>query len=545
MDRFCRLFARYAEARLTLERTGPVLADGTQVARLRYRSGRLEVTGRTRCDRLVLRDCGVEQAATLGPPGADGTRPFSIELPFAVGPITLVGARAQTLPTFTPFRLARARVALMPRFAFALALALPDLTRARWHRDAEARERARIRLGLSDGPLAPRIAARDLARAETPLPCALRSAAAVGTPPLAVFVAHRMGGGAEADLRRRLRTEIADRNAAIVLRVGAFTDWDIEVHRADGITRAAVEDEATVQRLMAMIPDRRIVYGCAVGAPDPLGVPGLVRDLAAGRDLEVLLHDYFVVSPSYTLLGRDGRYHGLPRPGTATGGDPAHRAWRPDGCDVALEDWQAAWGALLRAAQRITAFSPVSAALVGRAYPDISARIMIAPHALHSPVARLAPPPAQRVPVIGVLGHIGPHKGAAVLADLGAELARTGAARLVVIGTVEPALPPRQGVTVHGPYRLDDLPLLAARHGICGWFIPSIWPETFSFTTHEALATGLPTVTFDLGAQAEAVTKAAAGGAAAGTLPLSLTEAPRALAEGLVGLIARPRSPHV
>lgn len=41
--------------------------------------------------------------------------------------------------------------------------------------------------------------------------------------------------------------------------------------------------------------------------------------------------------------------------------------------------------------------------------------------------------------------------------------------------------------------------------------MPSIWPETFSFVTHEALATGLPVYGFDIGAQGEALRRAPNG----------------------------------
>ena len=34
-----------------------------------------------------------------------------------------------------------------------------------------------------------------------------------------------------------------------------------------------------------------------------------------------------------------------------------------------------------------------------------------------------------------------------------------------------------------------------------------IWPETFSYTTHEAVATGLPVLAFDIGAQGETVAR--------------------------------------
>ena len=69
------------------------------------------------------------------------------------------------------------------------------------------------------------------------------------------------------------------------------------------------------------------------------------------------------------------------------------------------------------------------------------------------------------------------------------------------------------------------------RHGITCWLIPSVWPETFSFTTHEALATGLPVWAFDLGAQGAAAARQPHG--QGGVLPLALAQTPGALAEAL------------
>ena len=75
------------------------------------------------------------------------------------------------------------------------------------------------------------------------------------------------------------------------------------------------------------------------------------------------------------------------------------------------------------------------------------------------------------------------------------------------------ALQPRPGHTVLVPAcgTGQDLPGLVARYGITDWLVPSVWPETFSYTTHEALATGLPVYAFDIGAQGDAVEKAENG----------------------------------
>ena len=76
---------------------------------------------------------------------------------------------------------------------------------------------------------------------------------------------------------------------------------------------------------------------------------------------------------------------------------------------------------------------------------------------------------------------------------------------------VDPAFPLAPPARIHGSYQRRDLPGLVARYGISAWLIPSVWPETFSFTTHEAIATGLPVFAFDLGAQAEALRAAGLG----------------------------------
>ena len=58
---------------------------------------------------------------------------------------------------------------------------------------------------------------------------------------------------------------------------------------------------------------------------------------------------------------------------------------------------------------------------------------------------------------------------------------------------------------VHGAYDRTDISELAKLYQINRWLIPSIWPETFSFATHDCLATGLPVMCFDLGGQGDAV----------------------------------------
>ncbi|MBK5932938.1 GT2 family glycosyltransferase [Rhodovulum imhoffii] len=349
-----------------------------------------------------------------------------------------------------------------------------------------------------------------------------------------VYLAHTMGGGAEFYLQDRLRRDLSHHNAAVVLRVGGTHRFELELHSPQGRTTACTDDPELVQKLLGLLSRRHVVYSCAVGDPDPITLPALLLRLASGpaHRLEVLFHDYFPISPAYTLLNADRRFHGLPDPETS---DPAHRVLRPGGGRAGLRAWQEAWGHLLAAADCIVTFSEDSRAHTARAYPLWAEKITVIPHRPLAAIPRIPPPP-DPVRTIGVLGNIGEPKGAAVLSTLSRRLAHSGEARLVVIGEIDPhwhlAWPSR----VHGPYTHAQIGPLTRRYGIARWLIPSIWPETFSYTTQEALATGLPVYCFDLGAQAEAVSHAMSRGAPGGLIPFENGEPDL---DALFGAIAR------
>lgn len=345
--------------------------------------------------------------------------------------------------------------------------------------------------------------------------------AADGGTQVPVYLGHNLGGGAALWLQRQIAEDVANTGAAVEVRVGGPQRWRIVLHTQTGLIEGATQDTATMAALLGLMAARRVVYSCGVGDPDPVALPAILAGLAAGgpHRLEVLFHDFFALSPSYTLLDADGRFRGVP---PADSADPAHRLRRPDGTQVTLAEWRAAWGALVRAADVVRLFSHDSRGHVLAAYPDVAERLAVTPHRpIHDIPAIARGQAADGGPVLGVLGNIGFAKGAGVVQHAARLLADSGAARLVVIGNVDPAYPLPPSAHVHGDYAAADLPALVARYGIGGWWIPSIWPETFSFTTHEALVTGLPVWAFDLGAQGAAVAAAVGCGAAGGVAPIT------------------------
>ena len=330
--------------------------------------------------------------------------------------------------------------------------------------------------------------------------------------PVPIYLAHDLGGGAETYLAERIAADLESQRSSVVIRVGGWRRWQIELVTPEGTTIGQTDSTAALMRLLAPLSRRHIVYSCGVGDRDPMELPELLAGLKAGPGdrLEILFHDFFPLSPSYTLLDRDGVYRGVP---TIDSTDPAHQTRRVDGREVSLLDWRQAWHGLARRADELRVFSSDSGDHVATAWPDLAGRIRVVPHLPARLPTRLERPDGP--PVIGVLGNIGPQKGIGIVRDLALAIADRGKdatpVGLVVVGNTDPTHPLPKWVTVTGTYSAATFSDIVRRHRITHWLIPSIWPETFSFTTHEALATGLPVLAFDLGAQGAAVAAAPNG----------------------------------
>jgi len=339
---------------------------------------------------------------------------------------------------------------------------------------------------------------------------AIAHLAARASGPVPIYMAHSLGGGAENYLQAAIDAGLDRGQSAVVLRVGGALRFQIEIRTPEGEVSGMTDSLDFLQELLAPIALRRIIYSCGVGDPDPAGLPDIL--LALRRDgskdgLEVLFHDFFPISPSYCLLDKDGVYRGAV---TRDRTDPAHSALRTDGTHVGLADWQEAWGRVLAAADHVSVFSRDSREQVLAAYPDLADRMTLTPHNLLQEVPPLAVPETGKT-VIGVLGNIGYQKGAAVLVDLARRVQDISDISLVLLGNIDPRYSLPVSAPIHGNYRIEDIGQLVGQYGITCWLIPSVWPETFSYTTHECLATGLPVYAFDIGAQGGAVARSPNG----------------------------------
>lgn len=231
-------------------------------------------------------------------------------------------------------------------------------------------------------------------------------------------------------------------------------------------------------------------------------VAGLMRYLQSRQPaFAVTLHDYYYLCPRIHLLDRAYRFCGLPADASIcmrcvkSGG-----SFAGGGFDVGK--WRATHEKLLRQTSHISAPSRDCAERYKSIWPWLE--IEVHPHEEEK-----FPPPkaAAGNPVlsIAVVGNLQRQKGADIVLAA-ARYCRMQALPVVftVIGECVYAPELRDvNVSVTGSYRSSDLPRLLEEAKADYAWIPSPWPETYSFVLSEIWNAGYRAVLFDLGAPAE------------------------------------------
>ncbi len=234
-----------------------------------------------------------------------------------------------------------------------------------------------------------------------------------------------------------------------------------------------------------------------------------------GVPVKLYLHDYYAICPNYTLVNELGSYCGIPnlpnelsRCTTCLSKTRTQYTLYTPG-KVDIMQWRKTWGHFLLNLDEIVCFSESSKNILLRAYPQLTSRsLIVRPHEVNyldeiwkGPRRRNSNEPLN----VGVLGGINFVKGASLLKEL-ALIIKKGEInmQIVIIGEyVEKQK--HKNITVTGKFQLKDIAHLTKKYKIDIFFIPSIWPETFSFTAEEVMQMGYPLIVFDIGAPAERV----------------------------------------
>lgn len=237
----------------------------------------------------------------------------------------------------------------------------------------------------------------------------------------------------------------------------------------------------------------------------PIHLIAVIKELKARW--EVNLHDYKVICPRINLADENGYYCGEPNY------QECNNCLAERGSDFAVTDictWRGMHSVVLMTADQVLVPDDDVEMRLQRYFPQI--QFSVSPHetidSLNIAAQRLWPQPGEALRVV-VVGAIGKLKGFDVLLNCARDARlRRLAIQFIVMGySMNDRLLEEVGVHVTGKYsEAEAVELLSSLKPHLVW-LPSLWPETYSYTLSLALQAGYPVMAFDIGAIATRLRK--------------------------------------
>ncbi|MEA1880452.1 MAG: rhamnan synthesis F family protein [Campylobacterota bacterium] len=322
---------------------------------------------------------------------------------------------------------------------------------------------------------------------------------------------HALGGGANIYAEKRIEVYLKEQKSVLLVQYDFYAATYTLRHRYKGYDFAyKVPTFEALRTLLNRLHLNELFVNNLVSYPNIFETLSYIKELSSPKQTQLVLpiHDFYAISPSYNLLDANGIYN-LDACIDNTKMLQNKQEWRTFYSDIVnMPKWHTLWKDLLQNAQQVLCFSHSSKALLLEAYPNLTSTIDVIPHTVDGIEPITIQKDSHKTSVtVGVLGGIDHVKGATIIKEM-IKIIDTEALdiNIVVIGVItEPIKSNRFKVT--GKYALNELENLIIKNKIDIFLIPSIWPETFSYTTQEIMMMQMPLMVFNLGAPAERVSK--------------------------------------
>jgi glycosyltransferase involved in cell wall biosynthesis len=214
----------------------------------------------------------------------------------------------------------------------------------------------------------------------------------------------------------------------------------------------------------------------------------------------ITLHDFYSVCPLINKLYKNEEYCGL-NPSIEKCSECLKTTLK---VNIDITSWRKEWKRLLDNAYKVITPSNSTKEEIQEIYNELS--ISVIEHGIdikkETSTLRLGSKND-----IAFIGAIGVHKGGKILDELiKINKNKNCTIHLFGIKTKQYSNVSKNFID-HGRYTRNELKELLKKYNIKLICLFSIWPETYSYTLTEAIACGIPVVSFDLGAIAERVSK--------------------------------------
>lgn len=316
---------------------------------------------------------------------------------------------------------------------------------------------------------------------------------------------HALGGGATSYLEDILEEKVSSGCRVVVMRYdGISGSFRCEARVGNLFTYFYTPDIESCIEVMGRLDE--IWVNELVTYPGISSTLGYLAKAAQDNDarLTFFVHDYVSLCQSYNLMNYKGNFCGLPdHPECNYCFDHIRKG---EFAGSGISQYRNVWENFLRKCDEVVAFSQSSIDLMCKVYPSLDS-ISLRPHdvRLFEEVERNAR--LSKTLTIGVPGLISYIKGRDVLVGLVKHIEQSqDDVEIRILGRSNDETGLLKGIET-GAYEREKLPELAISEDIDVFFIPSICPETFSFTTSEVMSMGYPLVVFDIGAPAERLSR--------------------------------------
>jgi len=321
---------------------------------------------------------------------------------------------------------------------------------------------------------------------------------------------HNGGGGSNAYTQRLIKESIAKSKTTLrVYCVDAI--WFIQLinDKLDLIFYTKSIDE-----LFDVILDaksKEIIVNSVYGYPNISEWVGKLAMLSGASKafVEIKVHDFNALCSSPHLLNYEDKYCNVPDDHKKCElclkkNHHWFHSWYPEeNKPLNINEWRRPFEELFSVANCITFFDQSSLGIVKKGFTLDESKVAIIPHSIEGVKAKGLINPLAPLH-IGVLGTLTIGKGGDIVNKLCKYVTQHNLSiPITLVGSSIVAVEPQ--ISVYGPYVADELPEIIHSQGINVILMPSIVPETFSYTLSEAIQMGLPIVTFDIGAQGSRV----------------------------------------
>lgn len=214
--------------------------------------------------------------------------------------------------------------------------------------------------------------------------------------------------------------------------------------------------------------------------------------------LKMLLHDFFALCPAVNLMDSDGKYCEAALTEKCNCCIPVNKS------NACLEyesgtTWRHHWREFLLQCDEILAFSDDTARLFKKVYPDVY-HLKVIPHKPHYLIPLDKKAKTTKTFNIGLLGVLCYKKGLEVVKSMVSYIEEKHMnIRIKLLGISDEEID-SPVFSATGRYTREQLPRLTLQEDIDMFLIPSIWPETFSYTTSEIISMNMPLAVFPVGA---------------------------------------------